>query len=450
VYVLCLFLCLLFLISFCLLQWSYYPSFWINQRLPALAYSAYAHSPLGNATHRSNSNQLNKVLEKSKLVAETFRFFVSNEWTFTTTKLMQMHSWLSAEDQVDFDFDPLHLDWYTYCRAMSWGLRRYVADEKAQVHPDEERFSRMYFDRRTFQVTADLLWAYQTNARSTLAPLAPQLIVDRTLHSDRVRDAITHLSAAHNVSIDQLKLEARQIMEQMAGQLYGPLLRALAYFFRKVYKNLYDAVIVDELGLKRLRDIRASASRLTPLILIPTHRSYIDFLMLSFLLFAYELPLPQIAAGDDFLDMAGVNWIFRHSGAFFLKRSFRNDLLYRAIFEEYVQQLLLHGQTLEFFIEGTRSRTGKNLPPKSGLLGMATEPYFEGKLDDMHIVPVFIGYEKMIEEENHARQLTGEPRGAFSTKKLVAATYQRVLGASFGRINIQVPREMLFQNQKVH
>jgi glycerol-3-phosphate O-acyltransferase len=144
----------------------------------------------------------------------------------------------------------------------------------------------------------------------------------------------------------------------------GPPHHQLSRPHAEVYKNLYDAVIVDELGLKRLRDMRVTAGKLTPLVLIPTHRSYIDFLMLSFLLFAYELPLPQIAAGDDFLDMAGVNWIFRHSGAFFLKRSFRNDLLYRSIFEEYVQQLLLHGHTLEFFIEGTRSRTGKNLPPK--------------------------------------------------------------------------------------
>ena len=147
--------------------------------------------------------------------------------------------------------------------------------------------------------------------------------------------------------------------------------------------------------------------------------------------------MPQIAAGDDFLDMAGVNWIFRHSGAFFLKRSFRNDLLYRSIFEEYVQQLLLGGHTLEFFIEGTRSRTGKNLPPKVGLLNMATEPYYQGRLDDMHIQPVAIGYEKMVEEDNHARQLTGEPRGSFSTKKLLQATYEQIIGASFGRINIQ-------------
>ncbi len=419
--------------------WTYYPSYWLNQKLPAMAYTAYANSPLGSASDRNNAAQLNKIMEKSKKVAETFRFFVNTEWTYTTTRLMKMFHSLSPEDKLEFNFDPATIDWDSYTRSMSWGLRYFVTGEKTLMHPDLERFSKMYFDRRSFQVTADLLWAYNRHPDG-IAPVAaaPQTIVDRTLHSDRVKKAIATLSAQHNVPVEQLRTEARQIMDQMAGHLYEPVIRTMAYFFRKIYKNLYDAIIVDELGLKRLRDARSKvAGKLVPLLVIPTHRSYIDFLMLSFLFFSYEMPMPQIAAGDDFLDMAGVNWIFRHSGAFFLKRSFRSDLLYRSIFEEYVQQLLIGGHTLEFFIEGTRSRTGKNLPPKVGLLNMATEPFFQGKVDDMHILPVAIGYEKMVEEDNHARQLTGEPRGSFSTKKLVAATYDRILGASFGRINIQ-------------
>jgi hypothetical protein len=102
-------------------------------------------------------------------------------------------------------------------------------------------------------VTADLLWAYQTHPRGTIAPSAPQLVVDRTLHSDRVKRAIEQLSKVtdherhccsgclvdggwaqeHGTAVEQLKGEARQIIDQMAGQLYGPVLRTLAYFFRK-------------------------------------------------------------------------------------------------------------------------------------------------------------------------------------------------------------------------
>lgn len=325
--------------------WSYYPSYWINQKLPSVLYSVYAKSPLGTASDRKNAELLKKALDKSLIVAETFRFFVQNEWIYGTTKLMKMYNSLTPEDKRVFNFDPKSIDWYTYNRCMSWGLRYFVSKEKTLIHPEQERFSRMYFDRRSFQITADVMWAYSANPKGILTNVAPQTIVDRTLHSDRVKKVMEELSSKHNTPIGQLKAEAKQIMDQMAGQLFSPVIRTLAYFFRKVYKNLYDAVIVDELGLKRLRDLRSQTreSKNVPLVIIPTHRSYIDFLMMSFVFFAYEMPMPQIAAGDDFLDMAGVNWIFRHSGAFFLKRSFRSDSLYRAIFEEYVQQLLIAG-----------------------------------------------------------------------------------------------------------
>jgi hypothetical protein len=92
-------------------KWTYYPAYYLNERLPALLYSAFARSPMGNATHRKNAEKLNKVQEKSLIVAQTFRFFVSNEWVFTTTKLLKMYSSLHPDDRRDFDFDPAHIDW---------------------------------------------------------------------------------------------------------------------------------------------------------------------------------------------------------------------------------------------------------------------------------------------------------------------------------------------------
>merc|ERR1711991_794753 len=123
---------------------------------------------------------------------------------------------------------------------MSWGLRYFVTGETTLVHPEQERFSRMYFDRRTFQVTADMMWAYSNNPKGFGNVVAPQIIVDRTLHSDRVKNVMEALGKEHNIPVEQLKSEARLIMDQMAGQLFSPLIRTLAYFFRKVYKNLYD------------------------------------------------------------------------------------------------------------------------------------------------------------------------------------------------------------------
>lgn len=100
----------------------------------------------------------------------------------------------------------------------------------------------------------------------------------------------------------------------------------------------------------------------------------------------------DIAAGDDFLNIMLVNWVFRHAGAFFMRRTFREDALYRSVFTEYVTRLVTGGYTLEFYLEGTRSRTGKNLTPKLGLLSMVTDTYFDGGVTDLCFVPMSLAY----------------------------------------------------------
>ena len=101
------------------------------------------------------------------------------------------------------------------------------------------------------------------------------------------------------------------------------------------------------------------------------------------------------AAGEDFLGILLVRWLFRHSGAFFIRRSFSGDELYSAVFDKYIEQLLVDGQSIEFFIEGTRSRSGKMLPPKMGLLSVVTQAFLDKKIPDATIVPISINYEKV-------------------------------------------------------
>ena len=103
------------------------------------------------------------------------------------------------------------------------------------------------------------------------------------------------------------------------------------------------------------------------MVLLPSHRSYLDFILVTYVFFAFNLRIPVIAAGQDFTGMAGISSFLRRSGAFFMRRTFGSDLLYWAVFSEYVQQHLKVGYSpVEFFIEGTRSRTSKSMHPKLG------------------------------------------------------------------------------------
>lgn len=102
-------------------------------------------------------------------------------------------------------------------------------------------------------------------------------------------------------------------------------------------------------------------------IYVPSHRSYLDFILLSYILFSYDMALPNIAAGMDFYNMKIVGELLRKTGAFYIRRSFSNDILYKQIFRSYINTIVSHSdRAIEFFVEGTRSRNQKSTMPKYG------------------------------------------------------------------------------------
>ncbi|XP_028254316.1 dihydroxyacetone phosphate acyltransferase-like, partial [Parambassis ranga] len=172
-----------------------------------------------------------------------------------------------------------------------------------------------------------------------------------------------------------------------------------------------------------------------PVVLLPSHRSYMDFLLMSYILYTYDLALPVIAAGMDFMGMRFVGEMLRMSGAFFIRRSFGGDKLYWAVFSEYVRTMLKTGfAPVEFFLEGTRSRTAKSLTPKLGLLNIVMDPFLKGEVFDVTLVPVSISYERILEESLYARELLGVPKPKESTSGLFKA--RKVLSEDYGSIHV--------------
>lgn len=172
-----------------------------------------------------------------------------------------------------------------------------------------------------------------------------------------------------------------------------------------------------------------------PVLYLPSHRSYLDFVLMTFICFAYDLTIPGIAAGMDFHGMVGIGRLIRRTCAFFMRRSFAGDPLYWQVFAEYMHQLVTVYHTgVEFFIEGTRSRSLKALPPKIGLLSMALQPLFVGEVPDITIVPIGVAYERPLEEQLFAYELLGVPKPRESTLALFKAT--KILRTNHGRMYI--------------
>ncbi|XP_071997209.1 dihydroxyacetone phosphate acyltransferase isoform X2 [Engystomops pustulosus] len=244
-------------------------------------------------------------------------------------------------------------------------------------------------------------------------------------------DFMQTISVESGEPINVIQQQASQILDEMGHNLKLGAIRLFALSLSKIFKRLYQKVFVNQEGIQRL----ARAIQEYPVVLLPSHRSYVDFLLISYIMFTYDLAIPVIAAGEDLGRMKFVGPFLRLSGAFFIRRTFHGDKLYWAVFSEYVKTMLRNGYApLEFFIEGQRSRTGKTIHPRLGLLNAVAEPFFRGEVYDTYLVPISISYEKILEESFHVQELLGAQKSKESTSGLIKA--RKILKDNFGNIHI--------------
>nr|XP_033792245.1 dihydroxyacetone phosphate acyltransferase isoform X2 [Geotrypetes seraphini] len=264
-----------------------------------------------------------------------------------------------------------------------------------------------------------------------LSPCKPGTLKTIVLKSEQVQYVIKQLSKETGESSDIIQEEAMEILEEMGHSLRLGAIRFFAFTLSKVFKKLFQRVCVNEEGIQRLTQVIQEH----PVVFLPSHRSYTDFLLLSYIMFTYDLPVPVIASGTDFLGMKMVNGLLRMSGAFFMRRTFHGNKLYWAVFAEYVKTILRKGYApVEFFVEGTRSRTSKTLTPKFGLLSIVMDPFFKREVFDTYLVPISISYDRILEESLYAYELLGVPKPKESTSGLLKA--RRVLSENFGSIHV--------------
>uniref|UniRef100_A0A452EEN8 Dihydroxyacetone phosphate acyltransferase n=1 Tax=Capra hircus TaxID=9925 RepID=A0A452EEN8_CAPHI len=264
-----------------------------------------------------------------------------------------------------------------------------------------------------------------------ITPCKPSDIKCSVLNSEEIHYVIKQLSKESLQPVEVLREEACEILDEMSHKLRLGAIRFFAFALSKIFKQIFSKVRVNEEGIQKLQ----RAIQEHPVVLLPSHRSYIDFLMLSFLLYNYDLPVPVIAAGMDFLGMKMIGELLRMSGAFFMRRTFGGNKLYWAVFSEYVKTMLRNGYApVEFFLEGTRSRSAKTLTPKFGLLNIVMEPFFKREVFDTYLVPISISYDRILEETLYAYELLGVPKPKESTTGLLKA--RRILSEKFGNIHV--------------
>ena len=271
--------------------------------------------------------------------------------------------------------------------------------------------------------TARLVRVKLRNQRT--ATLGPDLshrgsLVTRILRSEAVR-SVVEASEEKDASARL----ARRYANDIASELSYPGLRLFNGFLTWFWHRIYAGIEVR--GIDRFSDIAETHT----LVYAPSHRSHIDYLVLSYALFHAGLMPPHIAAGEN-LNMPLIGPLLRRGGAFFMRRRFADDPLYTAVFSEYLHQVLWRGHSVEYFIEGGRSRTGRLLHPRTGMLRMTIRSHRRGVLRPIAIVPVHIGYEKLVEAGAYLDELRGQAKPKESIRNVVRNL--RLVRQSFGKV----------------
>ncbi|MCP4472205.1 MAG: glycerol-3-phosphate 1-O-acyltransferase PlsB [Gammaproteobacteria bacterium] len=258
------------------------------------------------------------------------------------------------------------------------------------------------------------------------ATFGPQITSHRHLSAKVVEDAVVRdliIDESDNGARARVRAHryCREIFADCTQLTIEVMLRLLRAFWSRFYSG------IEVYNAERIRETALSHQ----LVYVPCHRSHVDYLLLSYVIYNENLAIPYIAAGDN-LNIPFIGRILRGGGAFFIRRGFRDNRLYGAIMRSYIQQLVKLGVPLEYFIEGGRSRTGRLLKPRYGMLGMTLKSYIKTQARALAFVPVYIGYEKLIEGKSYLGELYGEKKKKESTLGALSAIFR--LKGHFGKV----------------
>ncbi len=254
-------------------------------------------------------------------------------------------------------------------------------------------------------------------------------LIDEAMRDKTFQVAVQELSTEKNRPVPSLMKEARKSFDAIAARFSPTVVGGAAMVLDWVFNRIYDGIEVDEAGLQRAMKAAANA----PVVFTPSHKSHLDYLIMSYVLWQRGFTVPLVAAGAN-LSFFPLGPFLRRSGAFFLRRSFKGDKLYTAVFKAYLKKLVHDGIHHEFFPEGGRSRTGKLLQPKLGLFTWLVEAVLEGARNDLLFVPIAIDYEKVVEGAEYKKELQGGEKKQEDLKALLSAP--AVLAENYGRIHL--------------
>jgi glycerol-3-phosphate O-acyltransferase len=334
-----------------------------------------------------------------------FRLLFVEDWALTSRARRFMQVLFNGRDAIlEFD-DPISL--------------RSVLGEQLGVAVRGRRVARtlrgLYAKHRAARIGPDL------SHRRT--------IVTSVLKTRAVRAVVAQEMREKKLSRHQAILRAKRFAEEIAANYSHSFIRFMESALSRLWNRLYDGV---EVGHVETLEHAAEGNEI---VYVPCHRSHMDYLLLSYAIYVNGFAIPHIAAGIN-LNLPFVGRFLRQGGAFFIRRSFRGNALYTVVFMKYMAAIMARGHSIEYFIEGGRSRTGRLLQPKTGMLSMTVRSFLRDPARPVLFLPVYFGYDRIVEGSTYIGELSGKPKEKESVFGLVRAI--RKLRERFGKVHVNL------------
>ncbi len=254
-------------------------------------------------------------------------------------------------------------------------------------------------------------------------------VVTQVLKALAVRRAVRAEMRTRGITRRAALLVAKKYADEIAANYSQPFVTFMSLLLRRLWNRLYDGVDVGHFD--QLQHVGEGAE----IIYVPCHRSHMDYLLLSYVIYDKGFAVPHVAAGVN-LNMPVIGRYLRKGGAFFIRRTFKGNALYSLVFAKYLGVMMARGHPLEYFVEGGRSRTGRMLAPRTGMLSMTVRSFLRDPKRSVVFMPVYFGYERIVEGKTYLGELSGRPKQKESVLGLLKAL--PALRSRFGKVHVNM------------
>lgn len=380
-------------------------------------------------------------------------------------RFLRLHERLTAESELDLQLVPVTIFW-ARVKPKQGSFLQALFSERSNLTLGFRRIVCLFFNRTDILIHFGEPISWQDHLDRTQSVAHNVRIVARLLRnhfsetrqrvvgpenpaSSRLVDSVVE-SPWHESNADEpvepnkdsLKV-AKSYFHTISTKFSYPATKAFKMVLRPFWSRCFTGIKID--GLEQL-DAAASYS----LIYVPNHRSHLDYVLLSYVLFQHGWAIPHVASGDN-LNMPFVGGVLRRVGAFFIKRTYHDLDIYRNVLESYLYEVVNLGNSVEFFIEGTRSRTGWMLHPQFGFARLLLEYQQRGVKRPLAVVPVYVAYERLLEISSHRQELLGSQKRAENVIGVVRnlRTMSRAMGTLSIRFGTPISVEKYVSEQPV-